>query len=101
MIESIAIAEVATYGSTAERLTDLSKLNFIFGSNGTGKTSVSRVVADENSYPTCSVAWKGGTKLQPLVYNSDFVERNFVQLAELKGVFTLGEQQADTLTKIA
>ena len=101
MIESIAIAEVATYGSTAERLTDLSNVNFIFGSNGTGKTSISRVVADENAYPTCSVAWKGGTKLQPLVYNSDFVERNFLQLAELKGVFTLGEQQADTLTKIA
>ncbi|MEL0587516.1 MAG: AAA family ATPase, partial [Candidatus Thiodiazotropha sp. (ex. Lucinoma kazani)] len=44
--------------------------------------------------------WRGGTKLQTMVYNHDFVERNFNQSAELKGVFTLGEKQVDTLTKI-
>ena len=35
-----------------------------------------------------------------MVYNHDFVDRNFHQPAELKGVFTLGEKQKDTLTKI-
>ena len=47
------------------------------------------------------MTWKAGTKLQPMVYNHDFVERNFTQSTELKGVFTLGENQGDTLTKIA
>jgi wobble nucleotide-excising tRNase len=101
MIESISIAGVATYASAPETLAGLSKFNFLFGSNGTGKTTVSRVIADENSFPTCRVTWKAGTKLQPMVYNRDFVERNFTQSTELKGVFTLGEKQVDTLTKIA
>ena len=101
MIESISIANIATYASTPEKLNGLSQFNFLFGSNGTGKTTVSRVIADESSFPTCKVTWKAGTKLQPMVYNHDFVERNFTQSAELQGVFTLGEKQVDTLAKIA
>ena len=100
MIESISIADIATYGNTPEILNGLSKFNFVFGSNGTGKTTVSRLIADEKKYPTCNVTWKGGAKLQPLVYNQDFVEKNFNQSTDLKGVFTLGEQHADTLEKI-
>jgi len=101
MIESITIANIATYASTPEILSGLSQFNYLFGSNGTGKTTVSRIIADEASFPTCNVIWKGGTKLQPMVYNLDFVERNFTQSAEFKGVFTLGEKQVDTLAKIA
>ena len=100
MIESISIASVATYTNPPETLTKLSQLNYLFGSNGTGKTTVSRVIADEAKYLTCKVTWKGGTKLKPMVYNHDFVDRNFHQSAELKGVFTLGETQVDTLAKI-
>ena len=101
MIESIHIAGIATYASTPETLCDLSTFNFIFGANATGKTTVSRVIANEGSFPTCKVSWKGGTKLQPMVYNRDFVEMNFNQSAELKGVFTLGEKNSDTINKIA
>lgn len=100
MIESITITNFATFANTPEELNGLSQFNFLFGSNGTGKTTVSRVIADENSFPTCKVTWRAGTKLQPMVYNHDFVERNFTQSAELKGVFTLGEKQLDTLAKI-
>lgn len=101
MIESITISSVATFGTAPEQVNALSLFNFFFGSNGSGKTTVSRVIAEETKFPTCSVTWKAGTKLQPLVYNHDFVELNFNQSAELKGVFTLGEKQVDTLTKIA
>lgn len=100
MIESITIAGVATFGGTPEVLGGLSQFNFFFGSNGAGKTTISRIIADESRYPTCKVTWKGGTKLEPMVYNRDFVERNFNQSSELKGVFTLGEKQLDTLNKI-
>jgi wobble nucleotide-excising tRNase len=100
MIESITIANIATYAPAPEELAGLSKFNFLYGSNGTGKTTVSRVIANETLYPSCKLTWKGGTKLQPMVYNHDFVDRNFYQPAELKGVFTLGEKQKDTLTTI-
>ncbi|MFP5459817.1 MAG: AAA family ATPase, partial [Bacteriovoracia bacterium] len=38
--------------------------------------------------------------MELLVYNRDFVERNFNQPDELKGIFTLGEKDKDTLDKI-
>lgn len=100
MIESIEIKDVATYVKDAQVLIGLSKFNYFFGSNGSGKTTVSRIIENVSNFPTCKVTWKGGTPLQPMVYNSDFVERNFNQSTELKGVFTLGEEQVDTLAKI-
>lgn len=101
MIESIAIATCATYGTTPETLSELNKINYIFGSNGTGKTTISRIIADESKFPTCRVTWKGGNKLQTMVYHRDFVESNFDQSTEFKGVFTLGEKHVDAIQKIA
>jgi len=100
MIESITISDVASY-TTPKLLDGFSQFNFIFGSNGTGKTTLGRIIADESRFATCSVKWKGSTKLQTLAYNQDFVERNFNQSSDLKGVFTLGEKQNDIQTKIA
>lgn len=100
MIESISISGVATYANTPELLDGLSRFNFLFGANGTGKTTISRVIADESEHPSCIVTWRSGSRLQPLVYNNDFVERNFTQSTELKGVFTLGEEQVDILQRI-
>lgn len=101
MIESIQIAGIATYSGTPEVLSNLATFNFFYGSNGSGKTTITRVIANEGSFPTCCVTWKGGTKLQTMVYNRDFVTKNFNQSAEIKGIFTLGEKNVDTLSKIA
>jgi wobble nucleotide-excising tRNase len=100
MIESLSISKVATYPETPEIMNGLKSLNFIFGSNGTGKTTIGRVITTPSSSPGCGVTWKRGTPLQTLVYNSDFVERNFKPAEDLKGVFTLGEEQIGTLEKI-
>ena len=100
MIESITI-NVATYKKTPVTINNLSKLNFFFGSNGTGKTTISRAISGSPDYLSCQVKWKNETKLDALVYNSDFIEQNFNQSTELKGVFTLGEQEVETLEKIA
>ncbi len=101
MINSIHIAKFASYGSVPEIMDGLSQFNYIFGSNGTGKTTISKIIDDESVSPFCTVNWKSGTKLQTLVYNEDFVKQNFDQSIELKGVFTLGEESVDTLKKIA
>ncbi|EKD47544.1 MAG: hypothetical protein ACD_66C00015G0001, partial [uncultured bacterium] len=90
----------ASYDAAGSQLSKLAKLNFVFGSNGTGKSTIAKVIAEESSHPTCKVAWKNGSKLQALVYNQDFVDKNFTQTQELRGVFTLGKQGTETLGKI-
>lgn len=100
MIESLLMKGVATFSIAPEVMNGLSKLNFFFGSNGSGKTTITRVIASERDFPSCEVKWKGGTKLEAMVYNRDFVAHNFNQSSELKGIFTLGEKNVDTLVKI-
>ncbi len=100
MIEKIQICNVASYGAIAEELADLQKINFIYGSNGTGKTTVSRVVADCQSHSQCKLIWKDGSQMERLVYNRDFVDRNFNQSSDFKGIFTLGENDDQVLGKI-
>jgi len=101
VIESIHIKDIATYDNPPEVLENLSKFNFLYGSNGSGKTTISRLIADEAIHPSCNVTWKGGTKLQAMVYNRDFVTKSFSQSDEIKGIFTLGEENVETLKKIA
>ncbi len=101
MIESIRIQDEASYGSIPQDLKDLSQHNFIFGVNATGKTTISRIIADESAFPHCPVTWHGQIKMETLVYNRNFVRKNFDQPSELKGIFTLGEEDKDALTKIA
>jgi wobble nucleotide-excising tRNase len=100
MIERIEICNVATYGATPEVLSELKEINFVYGSNGTGKTTISRVIANCSSQTHCSLVWRGSLPMELLVYNRDFVERNFNQPDELKGIFTLGEKDKATLDKV-
>ena len=101
MIESISLANIATYGNTPEILDDLRDINYLYGSNGAGKTSISRFLDSPTSYPTCQLNWKRGNPLELLVYNNEFIEKNFNSVPELKGVFTLGTQEKETLDKIS
>lgn len=98
MIEEIHIAKIATYGDEAQRLHGLRPINFFFGTNGSGKTTISRVLADPATHPSCNVIWRGGRVLETLVYNRDFVTHNFSQ--QLRGIFTLGEVEAEKLAEI-
>lgn len=98
MIKSITITNVATFTATPEILADLRQFNYIFGSNGTGKTTISRIIANNTFGTDCRVTWKNGRPIEAIVLNRDFADKNFGQL---KGVFTLGEKQKDTLEKIA
>jgi wobble nucleotide-excising tRNase len=92
MIESIKVADIATYDATGVQINDLKKINFIYGANGTGKTTITKLLNDASlpEFANCSVAWKAGMQMETLVYNKDFRERNFGK-GKIDGVFTLGE----------
>ncbi len=91
---------LATYLNPA-RLNDLRRINYIFGANGTGKTTISRVIARSQGHDCCQLVWQGGIALECMVYNRDFVDRNFNQDGPLQGVFTLGENQVEAEREIA
>lgn len=97
MLEEVSIAGVASYPNAGQKLHGLKAINFIFGSNGSGKTTISRVIADVAGRPTCSLSW-AGRPLECLVYNSDFATANFAH--QMRGIFTLGEAQADKLARV-
>ncbi|MDR0630570.1 MAG: AAA family ATPase [Holosporales bacterium] len=99
MIKTLTINDVATF-KCSQTLDNLKKFNFFFGSNGSGKTTISRVIADVSQFPECRIVWTDGIALEALVYNRDFVDLNFTQTNTVKGVFTLGKQQMDTQRKI-
>lgn len=100
MIEKIIISPVASYKTRVE-INDLKKVNYFYGENGTGKTTISRIIANPEAYPDCSIRWSNRAPIKTLVYNRDFVENNFNQSVSVKGVFTLGDQQVQAEQKIA
>ena len=100
MINSITISQVASYGSNPSELNELSKFNYIYGANGSGKTTISRIIKDESAHTDCQLSWSSAEPLESLVYNQDFVKNNFNQSSNLKGVFTLGEDSVNAEQQI-
>lgn len=98
MLREIRIAKQATYSDAGESLAGLKAINFIFGANGSGKTTISRVIAAPVSYPDSNLAWVNGRTVDCLVYNCDFATENFK--TQMAGIFTLGQETAGTLAAI-
>ena len=90
MLKSISISNVATYPAATQVLGDLKKVNFVYGSNGSGKTTISRIIDHPEQYATCSITWEGNLRLPAFVYNREFVRENFKQTDSIRGIFTLG-----------
>ncbi len=97
MIESIVVCNDASYNAH-QTLAALKQLNFIYGANGSGKTTISRIIAEPGSFPRASIQWKDARPVETLVYNVDFVRKSFV--AQMRGIFTLGQESADILERI-
>ena len=100
MIKSISLKQVATFDNDGTIVDNLKKVNFIYGANGCGKTTISNFLynSGDTKYEKCNLDWVN-EEIKTLVYNKEFRDRNFGN-GKLGGVFTLGEATADEIKEI-
>lgn len=100
MIKKINIKSVATFDDTGVIFDDLREVNFIYGGNGCGKTTLSNYLANQNQdkYSNCNIEWAAGEQEEIIVYNKAFRDANLVE--DIKGIFTLGENSKKEAEKI-
>lgn len=100
MIESLLIKNVASYDpNNGCELNDLKKVNFFFGHNGSGKSTIARylhnVSLDDSEktdvFDDCSQNGYEEQNHHILVFDENFVQENFNKDRFLKGVFSLNE----------
>ncbi|MCC0784758.1 AAA family ATPase [Clostridioides sp. ES-S-0108-01] len=71
-------------------------INYFYGSNGSGKTTISKVINNYTKYPTCDITYSNPSN-QIMVYNNDFAKENFSQSVSVRGIFTLGKYSKDCM----
>lgn len=94
LITNIKLDAATFHGETV----DPTYINFFFGKNGAGKTTVASAFED----PSC-LEWQRGinpANYTILVYNQEFINRNLANYGDLKGVFTLSKENAETRKQI-
>jgi wobble nucleotide-excising tRNase len=101
MIESISLSSIATYSPTQpENIPNLKPVNFFYGANGAGKTTISRLIEKPSISATSSITWLRNNAIPAMVYNNDFITSNFSDSKELQGVFTLGKAEQARLDRL-
>ena len=100
MITKINLDKVASFKSLSYLETD-KKVNLIYGLNGTGKSTCSNFLYNQNEskYSNCSIV--GGDEDEILVYNQKFIQDYFFVEENLKGIFTLSKENKEAKEKIS
>ncbi|MHB1063233.1 MAG: AAA family ATPase [Georgenia sp.] len=79
----------------------LKPVNFFFGPNGSGKTTISRALVDSTRFAGTTLEWTPATSALGIkVYNRDYVNATLTPAGHLAGVFLLGETNAEIQTEI-
>ncbi len=76
----------------------LTFINFFYGNNGAGKSSIAHAIEENDG-----IIWADGRSAEDfdvLIYNQDYINRNFVNYGELQGVFIFGEEDIEAKKRI-
>lgn len=91
MIKTIKMKNCATYSSDGAVVENCQKVNFFYGPNGCGKSTISNFLSNSVApqYRDCEIVWENNAVLDIVVYNREFRDKNFKE--NIAGVFTLGQ----------
>ncbi len=100
-ISQISLKKVATFDENGASFKDLNSINFIYGANGSGKTTTSSFLKNlaengiEDKFASSKIVWYNNESF----YNKQFKEEQF-RNSQVKGIFTLGKKTNENLEKI-
>ncbi len=103
-ISQISLKKVATFDENGASFKDLNSINFIYGANGSGKTTTSSFLKNlaengiEDKFANSKIAWYNNESLKIEVYNKQFKEEQ-LRNSQVKGIFTLGKKTNENLEK--
>ncbi|MGL2852867.1 ATP-binding protein [Helicobacter pylori] len=104
-ISQIALKNVATFDENGASFEKLNYINFIYGANGSGKTTTSSFLKNlaengiEDKFANSKIEWYNNESLKIEVYNKQFKEEQF-RHSQVKGIFTLGKKTNENLENI-
>ncbi|RVZ00269.1 AAA family ATPase [Helicobacter pylori] len=104
-ISQILLKKVATFDENGASFKDLNSINFIYGANGSGKTTTSSFLKNlaengiEDKFANSKIAWYNNESLKIEVYNKQFKEEQ-LRNSQVKSIFTLGKKTNENLEKI-
>ncbi|GHQ63219.1 hypothetical protein JP0074_07990 [Helicobacter pylori] len=104
-ISQIVLKNVATFDENGASFEDLNFINFIYGANGSGKTTISSFLKNlaengtEDKFANSEIKWHNSESLKIEVYNKQFKEEQF-RNSQVKGIFTLGKKTNENLENI-
>ncbi|WRA70501.1 AAA family ATPase [Helicobacter pylori] len=104
-ISQISLKKVATFDENGASFENLKSINFIYGANGSGKTTTSSFLKNiaengiEDKFANSKIAWYNNESLKIEVYNKQFKEEQ-LRNSQVKGIFTLGKKTNENLEKI-
>ncbi|MCQ2942235.1 AAA family ATPase [Helicobacter pylori] len=104
-ISQISLKKVATFDENGVSFENLKSINFIYGANGSGKTTTSSFLKNlaengiEDKFASSKIVWYNNESLKIEVYNKQFKEEQF-RNSQVKSIFTLGKKTNENLEKI-
>ncbi|UKJ12557.1 AAA family ATPase [Helicobacter pylori] len=104
-ISQIVLKNAATFDESGASFEDLNSINFIYGTNGSGKTTTSSFLKNlaenriEDKFANSKIEWHNDEILKIEIYNKQFKEEQF-RNSQVKGIFTLGKETNENLKNI-
>ena len=99
MISRLVIKNVASYNSTGVDIDTNKKINFFFGYNGSGKSTIAKylhnitlpTIEQSPDFADCSQIGYDPLSQTILVYDEEFKKENFISKDEQRGIFSLNK----------